>query len=132
MAMVVIGGKMWDRFDYDITLWSDRGKGRAKIIWYRRRVSSKEERSHNALHIARIVMGTHLIGFLIKECYSTARLIPYVMLVNTIRRNGCLGEDRNGTTRWLCTKKGQIPKETLPEWIQQMHQSKKMIDLNEL
>ena len=34
--------------------------------------------------------------------------------------------------RWLCTKKGQIPKQTLPEWIQQMHQSKKMIDLNEL
>ena len=29
-------------------------------------------------------------------------------------------------------KKGQIPKEMLPEWIQQMHQSKKMIDLNEL
>ena len=29
-------------------------------------------------------------------------------------------------------KKGQISKETLPEWIQQMHQSKKMIDLNEL
>ena len=32
----------------------------------------------------------------------------------------------------MCTKKGQIPEETLPEWIQQMHQSKKMIDLNEL
>ena len=41
-------------------------------------------------------------------------------------------EDGNGTTRWLCTKKGQIPEETLPEGIQQMHQSKKMIDLNEL
>ena len=54
------------------------------------------------------------------------------MLADTIRGNGCLGEDGNGTTRWLCTKKGQIPKETLPEWIQQMHQSKKMIDLNEL
>ena len=54
------------------------------------------------------------------------------MLADTIRGNGCLGEDGNGTTRWLCTKKGQIPEETLPEWIQQMHQSKKMIDLNEL
>ena len=54
------------------------------------------------------------------------------MLADTIRGNGCLGEDENGRMRWLCTKKGQIPKEMLPEWIQQMHQSKKMIDLNEL
>ena len=53
-------------------------------------------------------------------------------LANTIRGNGCLGEDGNGTMRWLCMKKGQIPKETLPEWIQQMHQSNKMIVLNEL
>ena len=131
MAEVVIGEKTWDRFDYDIMLWSDRGKGRAKIVRYRR-ASSKDERSHNSLHIARIVMGAHLIGFLINKCYGTARLIPYVMLADTIRGNGCLGEDGNGTTRWLCMKKGQIPKETLPEWIQQMHQSKKMIDLNEL
>ena len=29
-------------------------------------------------------------------------------------------------------KKGQIPEETLPEWVKQMHQSNKMIDLNEL
>ena len=93
MAKVVIGEKMWDRFDYDITLWSDRGKGRAKIVWYRRRASSKDERSHISLHIARIVMGAHLIGFLINECYGTARLIPYMMLANTIRGNGCLGED---------------------------------------
>ena len=132
MAEVVIGEKTWDHFDYDIMLCSDRGKGRAKIIPYRRRASSKDERSHNSLHISRIVMGTHLIGFLINECYGTARLIPYVMLANTIRGNGCLGEDGNGTTRWLCMKKGQIPEEMLPEWIQQMHQSKKMIDLNEL
>ena len=34
--------------------------------------------------------------------------------------------------RWLCTKRGKIPEESLPEWIQQMHQTKKMIDLNEL
>ena len=132
MAKVVIGEKTWDHFDYDIMLWSNREKGRAKIIRYRRRASLKDEQSHNLLHIARIVMGTHLIGFLINECYGTARLIPYVMLADTIRGNGCLGEDGNGTTRWLCMKKGQIPEEMLPEWIQQMHQSKKMIDLNEL
>ena len=54
------------------------------------------------------------------------------MLADTIRGNGCLGEDGNGTTRRLCTKKGQIPEEMLQEWVQQMHQSKKMIDLNEL
>ena len=94
MTEVVIGEKMWDHFDYNIMLWNDRGKGRAKIIWYRRRASSKDERSHNSLHIARIVMGAHLIGFLINKCYGTARLIPYVMLANTIRGNGCLGEDR--------------------------------------
>ena len=54
------------------------------------------------------------------------------MLADTIRGNGCLGEDGNGMMRWLCTEKGQIPEETLLEWIQQMHQSKKMIGLNEL
>ena len=32
MAEVVIGEKTWDRFDYDIMLWSDRGKGRANIV----------------------------------------------------------------------------------------------------
>ena len=130
MAKVVIGEKTWDHFDYEIMLWSDRGKGRAKIKQYRRRASSKDEWSHNSLHIARIVMGVNLIGFLINECYGTAQLIPYSMLANTIRGNGCFGEDGNGTMRWLSMKKGQIPEETLPEWIQQMHQSKKMIDLN--
>ena len=34
MAEVVIGEKSWDHFDYDITLWSDRGKGRVKIVQY--------------------------------------------------------------------------------------------------
>ena len=123
---------MWDCFDYDTTLWSDRGKGRAKIIWYRRRALSKDEQSHNSLHIARIVMGAHLLGFLIKECYNSARLIPYLMLADTKRRNRYLGEDRDGRMRWLCTKRGEICEDTLPEWIQEMHQSKKMIDLNEM
>ena len=72
MAEVVIGEKTWDCFDYDITLWSDRGKGRVKIVWYHRRASLKDPRTHNSLHIARIVMGAHLVGFLINECYSTA------------------------------------------------------------
>ena len=132
MAEVVIGEKTWDRFDYDITLWSDRGKGRAKIVRYRRRASSKDPRTHNSLHIARIVMGAHLVGFLINECYGTARLIPYVMLADTIRGNGCVCDDGNGTMRWLCSKRGKIPEESLPDWIQQMHKTKKMIDLNEL
>ena len=124
--------KTWDHFDYDIMLWSDRGKGRAKIVRYRRRASSKDDRTHNSLHIARIVMGTHLVGFLINECYGTARLIPYVMLADTIRGNGCVCDDRNGMMRWLCSKRAKIPKESLPDWIQQMHKTKKMIDLNEL
>ena len=132
MAEVVIGKKTWNRFDYDITLWSDRGKGRAKIVRYRRRASSKDPRTHNSLHIARIVMGAHLVGFLINECYGTARLIPYVMLADTIRGNGCVCKDGNGTTRWLCTKRGELPEESLPDWIKQMHKTKKMIDLNEL
>ena len=75
MAKVVIGEKSWDCFDYDITLWSNRGKGRVKIVRYRRRASSKDERTHNSLHIARFVMGAHLVGFLINECYGTAQLI---------------------------------------------------------
>ena len=132
MAEVVIGEKTWDRFDYDITLWSDRGKGRVKIVRYRRRASSKDPRTHNSLHIARIVMGAHLVGFLINECYGTARLIPYVMLANTIRGNGYVCDNGNGTTRWLCSKRGKIPEESLPDWIQQLHKTKKMIDLNEL
>ena len=132
MAKVVIGKKTWNRFDYDITLWSDRGKGRVKIIRYQRRASSKDPRTHNSLHITRIVMGAHLVEFLINECYGTTRLIPYVMLANTIRGNGCVCDDGNGTTRWLCTKRGKIPEESVPDWIQQMHKTKKMIDLNEL
>ena len=81
-----IGKKTWDHFDYDIMLWSDRGKGRPKSYGTEK-------------NIARIVMGAHLIGFLINECYGTARLISYVMLADTIRGNGCLGEDGNGTMR---------------------------------
>ena len=77
-------------------------------------------------------MGTRLVGFLIHEAYNSARLIPYVMLADTKRGNGCLGEDGDDTTRWLCTKRGQIREDVLPSWIQQMHQSKKMVDLNEL
>ena len=77
-------------------------------------------------------MGAHLVGFLINECYGTARLIPYVMLADTIRGNGCVCKDRNGTTRWLCTRRGKLPEESLPDWIKQMHKTNKMIDLNEL
>ena len=105
MANVVIGEKTWDSFYYDITLWGDKGKETAKIVRYQRRASSKDERTHNSLHIARILMGSHLVGFLINECYGTARLIPYVMLANTIRGNGSVCHDKNGTTRWLCTKR---------------------------
>ena len=132
MAKVVICKKTCYRFDYDIMLWSDRGKGRAKIVRYRRGASLKDPRTHNSLHITRIVMGAHLVGFFINECYGTARLIPYVMLADTVRGNGCVCDDGNGTTRWLCSKRGKIPEELLPDWIQQMHKTKKMIDLNEL
>ena len=43
MEEVVIGEKTWGRFDYDINLWSARGKGRAQIVQHRRRVASKDE-----------------------------------------------------------------------------------------
>ena len=33
---------------------------------------------------------------------------------------------------WLCTSRGKLPEESLPDWIKQMHKTKKMIDLNEL
>ena len=132
MEEVVIGQKTWGRFDYDITLWSDRGKGRAQIVQYRRRAASEDKQSHNTIHITRIVMGTQLVSFLIHEAYNSARLIPYMMLTDTKQGNLCLGEDSDDTTRWLCTKRGQIREDALPSWIQQMHQSKKMVDLNEL
>ena len=83
MEEVVFGEKMWGCFDYDITLWSNKGKGRAQIVQYRRRAASKDKRSHNPIHIIRIVMGARLVGFLINEAYSSARLIPYVMLADT-------------------------------------------------
>ena len=73
MEEVVIGQKTWGHFDYDI---SDRGKGRVQIVQYRRRAASKDEQSHNAIHIARIVMGTRLVSFLIHEAYNSVRLIP--------------------------------------------------------
>ena len=132
MEEVVIGEKMWGHFNYAVTLWSDRGIGRAQIVQYRRRTVPKDERSYNAIHIARIVMGTRLVGFLIHKAYNSARLILYVMLADTKRGNSCLGEDGDNTTRWLCTKRGQIAHEMLPKWIQKMHQANKMVDLNEL
>ena len=83
MEEVVIGDKMWGHHDYDITLWSDRGKGRGQIVQYRRRAASKDQWSHNALHIPRIVMAAHLVSFLIHEAYHSARFIPFVMLADT-------------------------------------------------
>ena len=115
MEEVVIGDKTWGRYDYNITLWSNRGKGRAQIVQYRRRAVSKDQQSHNALHIARIVMGAHLVGFLIHEAYHSVRFIPFVMLADTKRGNSCLGEDGDGRTRWLCTKRGEVVEETLPK-----------------
>ena len=106
MEGVVIGEKTWGHLDYDITLWSDRRKGRAQIIQHRRRAVSKDKWSHNVIHIARIVMGARLVGFLIHEAYHSARFIPYVMLADTKQANGCLGEDGDGRMRWLCTKRG--------------------------
>ena len=116
----MIGEKTWGHFDYDITLWSNRGKRRAAIVQYRRRVVSKDEWSHNTIHIARIVMDTWLVGFLIHKAYNSERFIPYVMLADTKRGNSCLGEDSYDTTRWLCMKRGQIGEDTIPEWIQKM------------
>ena len=132
MQEAVIGEKMWGHHDYDITLWSDRGKGRAQIVQYRRRVASKDEQSHNTLHIARIAMGAHLVSFLIHEAYHTARFILFVMLADTKQGNGCLGEDGDGRTWWLCMKRGEVIEEMLPKWIQEMHKSNKMVDLNQL
>ena len=77
-------------------------------------------------------MGVHLVSFLIHEAYHSARFIPFVMLADTKRGNGCLGEDRDGRTRWLFTKREEVVEEMLPKWIQEMHKSNKMVDLNEL
>ena len=110
MKEQMIGEKTWGHLKFDITLWSNRGKGRAQIVQYRRRATSKDKRSHNAIHIACIVMGARLIGFLIHESYQSARFILYVMLADTERGNGCLGEDADGKMRWLCTKREKLEK----------------------
>ena len=77
-------------------------------------------------------MGTHLVRFLIHKAYHSARFILFVMLPDTKQGNGCLGEDSNGRMRWLCMKRGEVGEDTLPKWIQEMHKSNKMVDLNEL
>ena len=43
--------------DLDITLWSDRGAGRAQLIVYRRRRAQLNKRTVDSLQILRVVMG---------------------------------------------------------------------------
>ena len=102
MAEVVIGEKNMGslRLRYNAVEREERGE---------RKSYDTEEEPHQKVRglkicyiFATIVMGAHLVGFLINECYGTARLIPYVMLADTIRGNGCVCNDENG---------GCVPKE---------------------
>ena len=49
--------------DLDITLWSDRGTGRAQLIIYRRRRAQLNKRMADSLRILQVVMGKKLVGF---------------------------------------------------------------------
>ena len=105
-------GRPWTIDDYDITMWSDRGKGQAQLVKYRRRQASLNENMTNTLSIVRVVMGNHLIGFLFCNTYGFSRGIPYHMLSVTSNGTGCLkkapeeaDEDPNWlSTRWVANK----------------------------
>ena len=72
-------GKLWGKDDYDLTLWGNRGGGRAKLVAYRRRMAVRDLRS-DSLSILRVVQNKRLVSFLIKNSYRCARCIPYTQL----------------------------------------------------
>ena len=126
-------GRRWSVDDYDITMWSDRGKGRAQLVKYRRRMASLNENTLNSVNIVRVVMGNHLIGFLINNFYGCGRCIPYPMLSVTKNGNGCLRkqpEDADVDPNWLSSR--WVHAENFSEEIRQMRKTHKMVDLAEL
>ena len=126
-------GRPWTIDDYNITMWSDRGKGRAQLVKYRRRQASLNENTANALSIVRVVMGNHLIGFLFCNAYGFSRGIPYHMLSVTSHGTGCLEkapEEVDEDPNWLSTR--WVANEDVSDEIKEMRKKSKMIDLCEL
>ena len=74
-------GEHWTTDDYDLTLWGNRGVGRAKLVAYRQRKAVEDPRSES-LSIMRIVQNDRLVAFLMKNLYSSCRFIPYIDLCN--------------------------------------------------
>ena len=71
--------------DLDITLWSDRGAGRAQLVIYRRRWAQLNKRMADSLRILQVVMGKKLVGFLLWNCYEFCHGIPYCMMTAMTR-----------------------------------------------
>ena len=119
-------GKLWGKDDYDLTLWGNRGGGRAQLVAYRRRMAARDLRS-DSLSILRVVQNKTLVSFLIKNSYRCAQCIPYTQLTVSESGNGCFAvPERN--THWLAKEKfSNVSKETEHErtYLQ-------MIDLAEL
>ena len=117
------------RDDFDITLFSDRGLGRAKLVIYRRQQALLDMWTADSLRILRVVMGDRLVGFLIWNCYEAGRLIPYWVMTATQRGNGCLQKDPQNDgwcSRWYINDKD------VPRYLLKMRDKSPMIDLVEL
>ena len=117
------------RDDFNITLFSDRGLGRAKLVIYRRRRALLNTQTADSLRILRVVMGDRLVGFLICNCYEAGRLISYWVMTVTQRGNRCLQKDPQND-RW-CSM-WYINDKDVPHYLLNMRDKSPMIDLIEL
>ena len=115
--------------DLDITLWCDRGAGRAQLIVYRRRQAQLNKRTADSLRILRVVMGKMLVGFLLWNCYEFCPGIPFCVMTAMARGNGCFQKDPDND-RW-CSHRWK-PDDRLTPHIQHFRKEKQMIDLCEL
>ena len=91
--------KKWRNDDFDLTLWENRGSGRAQIVGYRRRKAVRDSRT-DSLAISRVVQNEKLVPFVIKNSYRCARCIPYTQITITEKGDGCFANPER-LTHWL-------------------------------
>ena len=75
-------GKLWGKDDYDLTLWGNRGGGRAKLVTYRRRMAVRDLRS-DSLSILRVAQNKRLVSFLIKELIQMC-MVYTIYTINSV------------------------------------------------
>ena len=118
--------KNWKIDDFDLTLWGNRGSGRAQLVGYRRRKAVRDTRT-DSLSICRVVQNQKLVSFVIKNSSRCARCIPYTQITVTEKGDGCFA-DPERLTHWLSVEKlKKISKESEEE-----RKRLPMIDLMEL